>query len=163
MAFNKFYQYAGIKAGYMCYGSNKKIGKFGTSSKCNYKCANGKDNCGGASQNSAYRLDYVKDRLCSIEQKYEMTDANGAIVYGRGGELTNPSGDGENFVIVPDSAEGEIMELVVVRTREGTIKGFKVTDENSTAYESGFTFLSYYEEDGYSELFANGVTYISVD
>lgn len=144
----------------MCYGSNLKIGKYGTSSKCNYKCSNGKDNCGGANQNTVYRLDYVKDKLCSVEQKFDRLDENGAIMYGYGGMLTNPSGDGENFVIVP--VDGEPIELTVVRTREGTVKGFKVS-ESSELYAAGITFFSYYEEDGYSELFVNGTTFISVD
>jgi len=95
MAFEKNYMYAGLQAGGKCWGSRKKIGKYGSSTQCNYMCPNGKDTCGGKHSNTIFKLAYQKDFLCSIEQKFDEFDSNGKVKYGNGGVLTNPRGDGE--------------------------------------------------------------------
>jgi hypothetical protein len=71
LAFDQNYDYVGLQAGGKCWGSMNLIGKYGSSTQCNYKCPNGRDNCGGKSSNTIYKLDYQKDFLCSITQKFD--------------------------------------------------------------------------------------------
>lgn len=103
------------------------IGKYGVSANCNYKCQDG-NVCGGKNQNTIYRLDYTKDKLCSASQKFEKVDSDGVIVYGAGITLLNPSGDGQNFVF--NSTEGDSFNVTIVRNREGVVKGFKTFEDN---------------------------------
>lgn len=129
LAFVKNYMYAGLQAGGKCWGSRDKIGKYGSSGNCNYKCPNGKDTCGGKSSNTIFKLAYQKDFLCSIVQKFDEVSSNGDVRYGNGGVLTNPSGDGERFVWSP-RVEGEPFNMTAVRSKSGTVKGFKTFSDN---------------------------------
>ena len=52
-----------------------------------------------------------------------MVDSFGFPIYNNGGTLSNPSGDGHNF-IWSESGFSDVL-LTVVRNREGTVKGFK--------------------------------------
>ena len=161
LAFDSGYQYAGLQAGGKCSGSNLKIGKYGESSQCNYKCPNGKDTCGGKHENTVYKLDYQKDFLCSIDQKFDEIDLAGKVMFGNGGVLTNPSGDGEQFVWTP-RVEGDPFNMTAVRSKSGTVKGFKVFSDNPY-YKSGLTFITWYQEDNKKEMSANGVYFVGVD
>jgi hypothetical protein len=159
LAFNNNYQYVGLQAGGQCWGSNDKIGKYGSSDKCNYKCPDGMDICGGKGVNTIYRLAYGKDKLCSIKQKFDELDKNGVIQYGNGGELTNPNGDGELFLWTP-RVEGDPFYLSAVRTKDGEVKGFKTFSDNPF-YSSGLKFLTWDASTG--KLEGLGFTYKTVN
>jgi hypothetical protein len=66
LAFEKHYIYAGLQKGGQCWGSSLQIGKYGSSSKCNYPCPDGKGTCGGKGANSVFKMDYAKDFLCNM-------------------------------------------------------------------------------------------------
>jgi hypothetical protein len=117
------------------------IGKYGTSAKCNYKCPNGFDYCGGKSVNNIFRLEYQKDHICSIEQKFDEMDSNGKVMVGNGGNLTNPIGDGERFVWSP-RVEGDPFNLTAIRSKSGVVKGFKTFTDNPL-YEDGLKFITW--------------------
>lgn len=160
MAFDLYYDYVGLQAGGNCWGSMEKVGKYGSSAMCNYPCPNGKDICGGKASNTIFKLGYQKDFLCSIEQKFDELDENDNVNYGNGGVLTNPTGDGERFVWTP-RVEGDPFNMTAVRSKSGTVKGFKTFSDNPY-YKSGLRFITWYEEDGTKEMIANGVKYIGV-
>ena len=157
LAFEKGYIYAGLSDGGKCWGATKKIGKFGESSKCNYPCPNGKDTCGGKHAITAFMMDYQKDNLCGFEQKFDELRSDGSTNYGNGGVLSNPSGDGETFVWTP-RVEGDPFNMIAVRSKSGSVKGFKLLQDNP--YYSSFKFLSWNEAEG--KLEANGVVYSAV-
>jgi hypothetical protein len=54
LAFENQYTYVGLKKGGECGGSNQEVGKYGKSTKCNYKCLNGIDICGGKNENTIF-------------------------------------------------------------------------------------------------------------
>jgi len=161
LAFDNNFIYAGLQAGGKCWGSSGKIGKHGSSNDCNYPCPDGKDTCGGKHSNTIIKLSYQKDFLCSIEQKFDELKSNGDINYGNGGVLTNPSDDGERFTWTP-RVEGEPFNMTAIRSKSGTVKGFKTFSDNPY-YNDGLKFITWYEADGEKEMDANGVKYFGVD
>lgn len=124
LAFDNSYLYAGLNAGKKCFGSNLNFGKYGTSDICNYKCKDDKSTCGGKDANTVYLLDYTKDKLCGFSSKFDEVDDFGVIIYGEGGILSNPSGDGEVFIWSPRMVEEPEITLYAIRSRDGVVKGF---------------------------------------
>lgn len=74
-------------------------------------------------------MDYEKDKLCDFYSKFDELREDGTVNYGNGGELSNPSGDGEVFVWEP-RVEGHPFELIAVRSKSGYVKGFKLLEGN---------------------------------
>ena len=72
--------------------------------------------------------------------------------------MTNPSGDGENFYWDPRADENTLypkVELKAVRSRAGSLKGFKTLDGNS--------FVTYSDESGDISLNFGSYKFISVE
>lgn len=158
LAFDNHYTYAGIQGGGICWGSSLQIGKYGSSTKCNYPCPSGNKICGGKGANSIFKLDYEKDDFCNANQKFDEMKSNGKVSYGNGGVLSNDAGDGEQFTWTP-RVEGDGFNMTAVRSKDGTVKGFKTFSDNPY-YNDGLKFLQWNEEEG--TLTATGVSYTAV-
>ena len=129
LSFNAGYGYAGLSDGGKCWGSSAKIGKYGESTQCNYPCPDGKKICGGKHAITAFKLDYEKDKFCGVSKKFDELYEDGSTNFGNGGVMTNPSGDGEVFVWTP-RVEGDPFNMIVVRSKSGAVKGFKLLEDN---------------------------------
>jgi hypothetical protein len=57
--------------------------------------------------------------------------------------------------------EGEPFNMTAVRSKSGTVKGFKIFSDNPF-YSQGMKFITWYEKDGKKEMEANGVFFESV-
>lgn len=128
-AFDGGYTYAGLQEGGFCWGSKVQIGKYGESDKCNYKCPDGKTTCGGKGANTAFKIDYLKDKLCDVDWLFEELADDGSVNFGNGGRLRNPSKDGERFFWAP-RVEGDPFNMTAVRSKSGDVKGFKLFPDN---------------------------------
>jgi hypothetical protein len=138
MAFEAGYRYAAITKGNKCYGAADFIGKYGQSTSCNYPCKEGKGPCGGKQSSSVFRLDYSKDHLCSLNEKFDELDDYFNIVYGKGGTLTNPSGDGE-IMLWTERGTNKTTILQTVRSHDGTVKGFVNVFDGSFVQYNGWS------------------------
>ena len=100
--------------------------------------------CGGKGLNTIYKMEYTKDSFCSITQRFEELDSDGKVQPGNGGILTNPTGDGEQFVWTP-RVEGDPFNMTAVRSKTGDMKGFRTFYDNPFAPD-GLIYLSWNEE-----------------
>jgi hypothetical protein len=66
-------------------------------------------------------------------------------MYGNGGNVTNPSNDGERFVWTP-RVEGEPFNMTAVRSKSGIVKGFKTFSDNPY-YNRGIKIITWYQKD----------------
>jgi len=129
LAWEAGYIYAGIQAGSDCWGSSVTVGKHGAKDDCSYKCPNGQE-CGGQYSNSIYMFAFTKDEFCDATEYLEQVNVvgyNTDIITSAQATLTNPSGDGTNFIWEDKAGNSWTMEAV--RKADGKIKGFFVGEE----------------------------------
>jgi hypothetical protein len=89
-----------------------------------------------------YRLIYLKNKLCSANIRFSELDISGNEMPDSKGELTNPSGDGQNFVWSFGEVFAESFKLDALRNKHGEVQGFK-TGEDCPYLEDGLTFLKW--------------------
>jgi hypothetical protein len=92
-------------------------------------------------------MNYKKDKLCSADIKFNELDVSGKPLKHSKGELTNPSGDGQNLVWAFGDTVFESFKLVAVRNKEGRVVGF-TTGEDCPYLEDGLDFIYWSEKDG---------------